>query len=747
MPYALACLNTERPKFSRKAYKFLFLQMGFKRNPSKVSLSKMKGQMAVNSDPMADELDGNVTMTSSIMNMSSVSSLSSVFGQSMNQTLTNTADMSCISNMTTMSTMSGAPHKSKRKLFSKFSASVSNLFSSNNHHQPKIPQPPPGQRVIIIHHPTMPSPQRTPVTRSASRQSILMEQDESESENTARPLPKIPLDDAPANGVVKVDRNIMCENTAQCRAPLRVLQTPEVSQENHSAFRMPHKPPRQIVSTPSRQFLTPKRRASPYLRPVSDSSHKKASTTTLLGALSGTPRANQPTQHAPPQPPPPRHSSTRWIETLAPDKLNWIRTVFPPREMKRQEAIHELLAGEKDLMEDLVMIEATYQKSLISLGIISDAEAYCIFGALHALHPVHQDLIQRLTSCQSRETHIFTAVGEAILSWVPSLLHPYLRYCEQQVLSKEFLETKVKYDARFNEFLRRCLESRFSRRLDLWSIMDSPRQRVCRYALLLRAIKNYTAVEAKRECERLDGAIVQLDDIVSQIDNRMGEASCRLLIDKIDFDPKDPNVSCINKASQVLISGQLKNSRSQRVFCILFDTGFVVTKQVTNHGPIPASSVDPLGRRPIKCYQLNRKPIDASYLAFDLNVQKKLLLSSSFNSHNSFIHRSDSNSIANAGSSVSALTNGNGSSSSSSFAFRVYSTARDVSYTFYSSSELERKQWLQKLQQLVNQRQASSEKATSTASSPDSMHCDPPRLPGRHDSLASISESQKHTDV
>lgn len=43
-----------------------------------------------------------------------------------------------------------------------------------------------------------------------------------------------------------------------------------------------------------------------------------------------------------------------------------------------------------------------------------------------------------------------------------------------------------------HDFLQRCLESPFSRKLDLWNFLDIPRSRLVKYPLLLREILRHT---------------------------------------------------------------------------------------------------------------------------------------------------------------------------------------------------------------------------------------------------------------
>lgn len=70
-------------------------------------------------------------------------------------------------------------------------------------------------------------------------------------------------------------------------------------------------------------------------------------------------------------------------------------------------------------------------------------------------------------------------------------LSSYDSYCSNQVAAKALLDHK-KQDHRVQDFLQRCLESPFSRKLDLWNFLDIPRSRLVKYPLLLREILRHT---------------------------------------------------------------------------------------------------------------------------------------------------------------------------------------------------------------------------------------------------------------
>lgn len=73
-------------------------------------------------------------------------------------------------------------------------------------------------------------------------------------------------------------------------------------------------------------------------------------------------------------------------------------------------------------------------------------------------------------------------------------LNAYKNYCSNQLAAKALLDQK-KQDRRVQDFLQRCLESPFSRKLDLWSFLDIPRSRLVKYPLLLREILKHTPAD------------------------------------------------------------------------------------------------------------------------------------------------------------------------------------------------------------------------------------------------------------
>lgn len=114
--------------------------------------------------------------------------------------------------------------------------------------------------------------------------------------------------------------------------------------------------------------------------------------------------------------PPKRRNSTLWSETLDVHQ----KSTFSTKEIKRQEAIHELSRGEQDLIEDLQMARKAYHDPMLKLSIMTEEELTHIFGDLDSYIPLHEDLLDKLakgTGPNGTVGHI----GQIVVDWMPSL--------------------------------------------------------------------------------------------------------------------------------------------------------------------------------------------------------------------------------------------------------------------------------------------------------------------------------------
>ncbi|XP_074861563.1 rho guanine nucleotide exchange factor 3 isoform X2 [Carettochelys insculpta] len=289
-----------------------------------------------------------------------------------------------------------------------------------------------------------------------------------------------------------------------------------------------------------------------------------------------------------------RRDSKLWSETF--DVC--VNQMLTSKEIKRQEAIFELSQGEDDLIEDLKLAKKAYHDPMLKLSIMTEEELNQIFGTLDSLIPLHEDLLRRLQEVRKPDGST-DHVGHILVAWLPCL-NSYDSYCSNQVAAKALLDHK-KQDHRVQDFLQRCLESPFSRKLDLWNFLDIPRSRLVKYPLLLREILRHTPNDHPDQ-QHLEEAINIIQGIVAEINIKTGESECQYYKERLIYleGQKD---SLIDNSRVVCCHGELKNNRGVKLHVFLFQEVLVITRAITHNEQL--------------CYQLYRQPIPVKDLVLE----------------------------------------------------------------------------------------------------------------------------------
>ncbi|KAL2087356.1 hypothetical protein ACEWY4_016184 [Coilia grayii] len=285
--------------------------------------------------------------------------------------------------------------------------------------------------------------------------------------------------------------------------------------------------------------------------------------------------------------PPKRRNSTLWSETLDSSQ----KGCFSAKEIKRQEAIFELSRGEQDLIEDLQLARKAYHDPMLKLSIMTEEELTHIFGDLDAYIPLHEDLLTELGKA-TRADGTVGEIGQIVVNWLPRL-NAYREYCSRQLAAKALLDQK-KQDRRVGDFLQRCLESPFSRKLDLWSFLDIPRSRLVKYPLLLKEVLRHTPPDHP-DATSLHTAISIIQEVLSDINMRKGESECQYYQEQLDFLDERQRDPLIQHSNSLLCHGELRNKSGTKLHVFLFNEVLVLTRPVT--------------RNERHCYQVYRQPI------------------------------------------------------------------------------------------------------------------------------------------
>uniref|UniRef100_A0A3Q1CNR5 DH domain-containing protein n=1 Tax=Amphiprion ocellaris TaxID=80972 RepID=A0A3Q1CNR5_AMPOC len=289
-----------------------------------------------------------------------------------------------------------------------------------------------------------------------------------------------------------------------------------------------------------------------------------------------------------------RRDSKLWSETF--DIQLGSSQTLSPKDIKRQEAIFELAQGEQDLVEDLKLAKKAYHDPMLKLSIMTEQELNQIFGTLDSLIPLHEDLLTRLRDVRKPDGST-EHVGHILTDWLPCL-SSYTPYCSNQVKAKALLDQK-KQDRRVQDFLQRCLQSPFSRKLDLWNFLDIPRSRLVKYPLLLREILKHTANDHP-DRQHLDEAMLMVQSVVTDINRQTGESECQYYKDRLLYDGQRDEL--IDRSKTLSCHGVLKNNRGLKLHVFLFQEVLVITRSVSmNDQPVNYH----LCRQPIPIQQLD----------------------------------------------------------------------------------------------------------------------------------------------
>ncbi|KAI8504117.1 Rho guanine nucleotide exchange factor 3 [Branchiostoma belcheri] len=361
-----------------------------------------------------------------------------------------------------------------------------------------------------------------------------------------------------------------------------------------------------------------------------------------------------------------RRESLLWSDVYAKNIRNEVLT---QQQVRHQEAMFELHQGEKDMVSDLQMVKKTYYEAMRVFKIMSDEELNIIFGTMQTLQPIHQDLVVRLEAARKSDGKIDN-IGQTMIDWIPSL-KCYVDYCAHQVAAKTLLDRK-KQDHRVQDFLQRCLESPFSRKLDLWNFLDVPRSRLVKYPLLLKTIQKYTPNHSEDKA-LLQRAVSLVEDVIAQVDKMTGESNCRFYISRLEYLDEKNEHPLIGQSKLLLCDGILRNNRGTKLHVFLFDEILVLTR--------PATRNDQL------CYQVYRQPLPLSDLVVEDLTDGEVRMGGSFRG---------------------ALMTRDGGK----HVFRVAPAdpTAGQAHTLQASNEHDKKNWLQKLREaMVGKRRPLSE--------------------------------------
>ncbi|KAG2229932.1 CNH domain-containing protein [Thamnidium elegans] len=305
-----------------------------------------------------------------------------------------------------------------------------------------------------------------------------------------------------------------------------------------------------------------------------------------------------------------------WSTTVSRETLQ----KTPTKEMKKQEAIYELIYTEEDYVRDLSLLDELFAKPLLSAQCIEPEKrkSFCreLFGNHSTIAQLHRDMYRelrdhQLNSIEDGNSGFVDDIGSIMLKYVNQFMDMYTEYGPHFVFAEYEAKQEMARNILFHNFIREKEKQAETRKLPFRHFIILPITRLQRYPLLLSAILNYTTDESEKE--RLIKCIETIRGVAKQMDTLTNETKQKLRVrqinDKIQFKPDyHPfDLNLLKPGRKLLYEGTLRRRshlvvESVELYVFLFDHLLLMTKPKRNSNDS------------IECYMVSKNPVPLNLL-------------------------------------------------------------------------------------------------------------------------------------
>ncbi|KAI8339872.1 CNH domain-containing protein [Chlamydoabsidia padenii] len=309
--------------------------------------------------------------------------------------------------------------------------------------------------------------------------------------------------------------------------------------------------------------------------------------------------------------------SRAWSATVAKDILQ----KTPPKEIARQEAIHELIYTEEDYVRDLNLLDELFASSLRNAQCIEPErrESFCdnIFNNYLELLTIHRDLYRDLrdhqSTCQANNVSGFVdQIGDIFYYHLGKFSRAYQRYGPHVVLAEYAIKKEMANNILFQNFVHEKEKQAETRKLPFRHFIILPVTRLQRYPLLIGAILKKTPDDHPDKV-----ALTKCSDLLRQIATAMDEGTASSkntlrifeLNDRIRCKATEPHdLQLLAPGRLLLHEGPLSRRNhvvveSTEIYVLLFDHMMLMTRRKRMHNDTTNISDDEyeylISKRPI----------------------------------------------------------------------------------------------------------------------------------------------------
>ncbi|XP_035217532.1 rho guanine nucleotide exchange factor 18-like isoform X4 [Stegodyphus dumicola] len=236
------------------------------------------------------------------------------------------------------------------------------------------------------------------------------------------------------------------------------------------------------------------------------------------------------------------------------------------REIKRQEAIHELIITEKHHCLTLQIMQKVYSQGMMKELNAPRELVEKLFPCLGELLELHRTFLSKL-----RERQNEGPVIENIADILEDQFHDqkaeqmkiaYGQFCSQHMESLNLYKEMLKSDRKFQNFIKKCKSKRLCKTRGIPECLLLVTQRITKYILVIESLMK-AAKDNKEEQLSLEKICNYLKDIISSVDVQVAEKEKELKLLEI-YNRMDSKATIIYRGKKFKKSDLLACNRKLR---------------------------------------------------------------------------------------------------------------------------------------------------------------------------------------
>ncbi|CAL1300029.1 unnamed protein product [Larinioides sclopetarius] len=204
------------------------------------------------------------------------------------------------------------------------------------------------------------------------------------------------------------------------------------------------------------------------------------------------------------------------------------------KEIKRQEAIYELIITEKHHCLTLEIMQKVYAQGMMRELNAPRETVDKLFPCLGDLVELHKAFLHRLRERQ-KEGPVIEVISDILAEQfhdqkAEQMKVAYGQFCSQHIESLNMYKEMLKSDRKFQNFIKKCKNKRLCKTRGVPECLLLVTQRITKYILIIESLMK-AAKENKEEQETLETIMRHLKNIISSVDVQVAdkEKEIRLL--------------------------------------------------------------------------------------------------------------------------------------------------------------------------------------------------------------------------